>query len=134
MAAKITCNISVQMVGGPAITDSLTMMVDAVDVIDSVVVPKQTAGEAISVQPGGAKQVQFLLIKTSKWGDQLSYSVDAAQPDETKRIKLDKSLQVFLGTGSVGLYGQDPKTFFFYNDFDQDVTITIFVGRKATVS
>ena len=132
MAAKITCNISVQMVGGPAISDSLSMMVDAVDVIDSVVVPKNAAGESISVQPGEAAQVQFLLIKASKWGDQLSYSVDAAEADETKRVKMDKSLQVFLGTGSVGLYGKAPKTFFFYNDFDQDVNVTIFVGRKAT--
>ena len=133
MAAKITCNISVQMVGGPAITDSLSMMVDAIDMIDSVPVPDKAAGVAINVQPGEAGQVQFLLIKASKWGDKLSYSVDSAEADESKRIKLDTSLQVFLGTGSVGIYGKAPKIFFFYNGLGQDVNITIFAGRKATI-
>jgi hypothetical protein len=134
MAAKITCNISVQMVGGPAITNSLSMMVDAIDMIDSLPVPDKAAGEAISVQPGEVGQVNFLLIKASKWGDKLSYSVDAAELDETKRIKLDTSLQIFLGTGSVGLYGKAPKTLFFYNELGEDANVTIFAGRKATVS
>lgn len=52
MAAKITCNISVQMVGGPAIANSLSMTADAVDMIDSVPVPDKADGLAISVQPG----------------------------------------------------------------------------------
>lgn len=78
--------------------------------------------------------MNFLLIKASKWGDKLSYSVDAAEADETKRIKLDTSLQLFLGTGSVGLYGKAPKTFYFYNELGADADVTIFAGRKAVVS
>lgn len=87
MAEKISWTLNVQVVGGPKISASKTMTVDAYDKIE-VVIPggdDTTPGAAtVEVQPGGSGQVQFMLITSSVYDAKLTYSVDGGSP-----IKLD---------------------------------------------
>lgn len=130
MAEKINWAVDVQIVGGPKIAVSQTVSVDAYDKIE-VVVAEGTDAEDIEVQPGGAGQVQFLLIRSNKYDANLTYSINAPVGTPGDRIKLD-ALQVLIGEGAVGLLGDPPQTLYFYNQVDQDVAIQILVGRKAT--
>lgn len=130
MSEKIKYSIDVQVVGGVKISASQTFTVDAYDKIE-VTVADGASDEDIEVQPGSAGQVQFLLIQSDKYGDNLTYSVNAAEADPTKRIKLD-SQQLFVGTGNVGLLGGSPQKLFFYNSLGENTVIKILVGRKAT--
>ncbi len=130
MSEKIKYSVDVQVVGGIKISSSQTFTVDAYDKIE-VAVADGASDEDIEVQPGSAGQVQFLLIQSVKYGDNLTYSVNAAEADPTKRIKLD-SQQLFVGTGNVGLLGDSPKTLYFYNSLGEDTVIKILAGRKAT--
>lgn len=130
MPEKINWTTDVQIVGGPRIVVSQTVNVDAYDKID-VVVAEGTDENEVQVQPGGPGQVQFILIKSSKYDAALTYSVNAPEASSVDRIKLD-ALQVLIGEGAVGLLGASPQTLYFYNHMGQDVTIQIIVGRKAT--
>ena len=130
MPEKINWGVSVQIVGGPKIAASQTVSVDAYDKIE-VVVADGTDGKEVQVQPGGAGQVQFLLIGSNKYDAALTYSVNAPEANQDDRIKLD-ALQVLIGEGAVGLLGDSPQTLYFYNHVGQDAAIQILVGRKAT--
>ena len=129
MSEKINWSVSIQVLGGPKISASQTLTVDAYDKID-VVIADGASGEDVEVQPGSTGQVQFLLIKSVKYGADLTYSVNAAEADSTKRIKLD-SQQIFTGEGNVGLLGTSPQKLYFYNSLGEDAAIQILVGRKA---
>ncbi len=130
MPEKINWSVDMQIVGGPKIAVSQTVSVDAYDKIE-VVVADGIDEEDIQVQPGGAGQVQFLLIKSNKYDAALTYSVNSPESNADDRIKLD-ALQALIGEGAVGLLGDSPQTLYFYNHVGQDVAIQILVGRKAT--
>jgi hypothetical protein len=126
MPVEIRLTLNVQVVGGPSISvspDPIT--VDAYDKIQ-VTVGTQ-ASKAVEVQPGDADRVQFLLISSDQFGDDLTYKVDPAGSD----IKLDAP-QLLVGDGAVGLLGAAPKTLTFTNNLAQDRNIEILVGRKVT--
>ena len=130
MPETIKWTLNVNVLEGPRISESNTVSVDAYDKIE-VVVSAGVSGEDIQVQPGDAGQVQFLLISSDQYSDDLSYSVNTAEADPGNRTKLD-SLQLLVGDGAVGLLGQPPNTLFFYNQTASDASIHILVGRKAT--
>ncbi|MHC4086023.1 MAG: hypothetical protein ACYSWZ_00795 [Planctomycetota bacterium] len=130
MSAKINWAIDVQIVGGPKVSLSQTVSVEAYDNIE-VTVADGAEGEDILILPGGTGQVQFLLIRSNRYGADLSYSVNAAEADSTKRIRLD-SPQLLMGEGAVNILGTPPHTLFFYNNLGQDAAIQILVGRQAT--
>jgi hypothetical protein len=128
MSEKITWSLNVQVAGGPKIVASKTVEVDAYDMIQ-VSVEAGANGVKVDVQPGDG--VQLLLISSDQYGADLTYSVNAAESDATKRIKLD-ALQLLLGVGAVGLLKDPPKSLFFYNAMGKAASIQILVGRDAT--
>ncbi|MHC4203026.1 MAG: hypothetical protein ACYSTT_00125 [Planctomycetota bacterium] len=130
MPAKINCAIDVQVDGGPKVSLSQTVNVEAYGNIE-VTVTDGTDGEDVLILPDGTDQVKFLLIRSNRYGADLSYSVNAAEADSTKRIRLD-SPQLLMGEGAVNILGDPPHTLFFYNNLGQDATIQILVGRQAT--
>jgi hypothetical protein len=133
MSKKIYWKVEVQAEGGPKIAESQNVSVEAYDSID-VVVKAGVSEEDVQVQPGGAGQVQLLVIKSSEYSTDLTYSVNAAEGTASNRIKLD-TLQMFVGDGAVGLFGATPpQTLYFYNNTSNDITIQILVGRKATTT
>jgi hypothetical protein len=134
MAATINWTLNVHVTGGPKVSATDQVDVDAYDKLGVIVAPTgDGAGTELEVQPGGAGQVQFLLIKASVYHpSDLTYSVGVAEPDKTKRKKLD-TLQVLIGDGAVELLGAPPDKLFFYNDLADEVSIELLVGRHATI-
>ena len=127
MSEKINWTLNVQVVGGPKISAAQTVTVDAYDKIQ-VTIGAGAADEEVDVQPGGAGRVQFLLISSDQFGDDLTYKVNNAGDD----IKLDAQ-QLLIGDGAVGLLGTSPPTTLgFTNNLAQDANIEILVGRNAT--
>jgi hypothetical protein len=126
MSEKINWTLNVQVVGGPKISAAQTVTVDAYDKIQ-VTIGAGAADEEVDVQPGGAGRVQFLLISSDQFGDDLTYKVDPAG----NAIELDAP-QLLIGDGAVGLFGAPPTTLGFTNNLAQDANIEILVGRNAT--
>jgi hypothetical protein len=127
MAEKINWTLNVQVVGGPKMSAFQTVTVDAYDKI-GVTVPVGETDKEVEVQPGPAGRVQFLLISSDQFGDDLTYKVNNAGD----AIKLDAQ-QLLIGDGAVGLLGASPpETLSFTNDLAQDANIEILVGRNAT--
>ena len=127
MPAAITWTVNVQITGGPKLSASQTLTVDAYDKIE-VLSPDGAADQEVEVQPGGAGQVRFLSIKSSPYGAGLTYKVNDAGADA---ITLD-TLHLLIGGGAVGLLGDPPATLLFSNALGSSATVEILVGRNAT--
>jgi hypothetical protein len=131
MSKSISWDLKVQVSDGPVISDTRMLSVDAFDMIE-VVIPggdSTTPGEAtVEVQPGDSGQVKFLLVRSEKYGAELTYSVMGG----ASNVALDKP-QLFAGEGALGLLGAAPKTLEFRNELgsSEDASISILVGREA---
>ena len=125
MTETIVLTISADVALGPKLKESRKLAVDAYDKI-SVDVPDQQTLD-VEVQPGGAGSIQLLVVTSSVYGADLKYTVNA---DATDHV-LDQP-HVLVGTGSVGLFGQEPEKLVFDNKTGQDAQIQILVGRDAT--
>jgi hypothetical protein len=125
MPETIVLTISAIVGAGPKLKESRTLAVDAYDKI-SIDVADQ-AKLAVELQPGGGGSIQLLLVKSSVYGADLKYTVNS---DTTDRV-LDQP-HVLIGTGSVGLFGMEPKKLTFDNKTGQDAQIEILIGRDAT--
>lgn len=132
MPERINWKMDVQVSGGPKIKASQTLTVEAYDKIE-VSLAVDASAEDVWVQPGTVVgQVKILVIKSSKYSDTLTYSVNDTEDNAENRIKLD-ALQVLIGDGAVGLLGETPpQSLYFYNETGEEITIQILVGRKAT--
>lgn len=116
------------MAGGPSMTISQTLSVEAYDLID-VTVADTSVDTEVEVQPGSAAgQVQFLVVSASQFNPPLTYKVNApGNPSHD----LDRTL-LLTGPGAVGLLGFAPESLLFTNATGSDVTVQILVGRDAT--
>lgn len=126
MPETIVLTISADVASGPKLKESRTLAIDAYDKI-SVTVPDATSDFEVELQPGGAGSIQLLIVKSSVYGADLKYTVNA---DTTDHV-LDQP-HVLIGTGSVGLYGAEPTKLVFDNALGQEAQIQILVGRDAT--
>ena len=128
MPERINWSVKIHVDGGPELSAAGATDVEAYDKL-TVTIPaadETAAGSAVvQVQPGGAPQVEFLLVSASEYGDPLTYTVDSGDP-----IQLDAP-QLLMGSGAVSLLGAAPNTFSFSNTSDQPVVVTILVGRNA---
>lgn len=127
MTEVIDITVSTKIKSGPTITFSESLDVDAYDKLDVVVSPG--APKTIQLLPPGTTSVHFLLIKSSQYSDQISYTVNGTG----STIILDTP-QNFIGLGSLATLDDtnDPATLVFTNNLVEDVNIQILVGRKAT--
>lgn len=133
MAQAINCKLDIQVVGGPGVSATSSLSVDAYDRIEVVIPGGPPAKASVAVQPGGAGKVKFLLISADRYSDKLTYDVvDSNKAAGVSGVKLD-SQQLLMG-GGVGLLGVSPNQLNFANGLGaaQDVTVTILVGRDAT--
>jgi hypothetical protein len=117
-----------RVTGGLAIPVLSKQELEAVELID-VVIKKGAAKEDVLIAPPDSV-VQFLLIKASPSGKGLSYSVNAEEPDATKRFPVD-AFQLLIG-GAVKLLHDAPQKLFFYNTLSENATLQILVGKTAT--
>ena len=133
MSTNVTWKLSAQISGGPSVTTSQTITVEAYDVI-AVTVPggdATTAGEVtVDVQPGPGSQVSLLFLTSTVYDAALTYEVDASGTT----IGLD-SPHAFLGPGAAQVLGTTQKQFKFTNKAgaDKPAAVTIFVCRRASV-
>jgi hypothetical protein len=125
MPETIVLTISADVALGPKLKESRKLAVDAYDKI-SVEVPDQEKLE-VEIQPGAVGSIQLLVVQSSVYGADLKYTVNA---DATDRI-VDQP-HVLVGTGSVGLFGEEPEKLTFDNKTGQAAQIQILVGRDAT--
>ena len=127
MTESINWSLNAQVIGGPKVMASDTKEIEAYDKIE-VTIEAETTDKQVEIQPGGAGRVQFLLIKSDTYSEDLTYKVN----DLTKIIKLD-ALQVFIGNGAVELLTEPPEKLVFTNDLTTPVSIEVLVGRMATL-
>ena len=129
MCEKINITMTVQVVGGPQISESLTKLVEAYDKIQ-VTIAANASDKKVQVQPGCSGQVQLLMIRltdSKHYGDGVTYKVN----DGTAVNTLDAP-QVLMGKGGVKLLDPAPNKLFFTNTQTEDVSVEILVGRDAT--
>lgn len=126
MAEVINITVSAKIKSGPIISFSESLNVDAYDKLDVTVAPG--APSTIQLLPPGTTSVHFLLIQSSQYSDQISYTVNGAG----STIILDTP-QNFIGLGSLAALDDvnDPATLVFTNSLAEDVNIQIFIGRNA---
>jgi hypothetical protein len=128
MSEKINCMVNAQVVGGPRISESRIIEIEAYDMI-VVTVDDTATDKEVQVQPG-TSGAQFLLIRSDQYGEKLTYKVKD-DTGETGSIKLD-ALQLLMGSGAVGLLGKAPIKLLFSNTSGKAASIQILVGRDAT--
>lgn len=128
MPTTMKAILRVEVAGASTSSATHTVEAEGYDRIEIVVPAGDSA--TVQVQPGGAGQVQLLLITASAYPVdagtvQLTYTVDGGSA-----IDLDAPLLV-TGSGAVSLLG-DVNQIVFNNDSADDVDVTIVVGRDAT--
>ena len=126
MTETIKYSLNFQVVGGTSVPISSEVAVDAYAKIQ-VAVPAGTTDLTINLQPDGDNLAEFLLIKSSVYGDDLTYKVNTS----TTPIVLDGP-HVFIGNGAVSILDASPTQLLFSNGLTGDVTIDILLGRDAT--
>lgn len=131
----INWGLNVQVAGGPQLVVSQSKSVEAYDKIEVVIDPSGGVTEvSLDIQPGKGTQVDFLLIKSSLYGSQLTYKVSDGTA-VSKEITLGET-HIYSGTMITALL-PDPKILKFKNnhpaaDATKKAAIEILVGRKAT--
>jgi hypothetical protein len=134
--ATVTLSVSIQASGGPQISASRPIAVEAYDKIEIKLDPGGNAASEVSVQlqPSAADKVSILALSSSLYGKEITYKISDGATDSVE-VELDQP-QLLTG-GSVKFLGTAPKIIKFKNKFPQaDATkkaqIEIFVGRQAT--
>ncbi|MGH7467331.1 MAG: hypothetical protein ACRENP_05030 [Longimicrobiales bacterium] len=129
MPETVNWTINVQVPTGPRVAQSGALQVDAYDKVE-VSVADGVDDLEVQLQPGGAGQVQLLVISTTRTSDDLSYKVNDAGADP---ITLDQPVHAYFGAGPVGLLdpAAGPNTLFFTNASGGPATVQVLVGRKA---
>jgi hypothetical protein len=133
MPTNISWKLSVEIPSGPNIIVGNTVQADAYDRIE-VKVPDSTASPTattVDVQPGAAGKVKLLLIRSTKYGDNLTYKVH----DNTTPERVLNDTVFLVGAGSLDLLEDTAAPLdklLVTNTTGQDVVLEIIVGRSAT--
>lgn len=131
MPARIQWNFTINVTGGPTLSGSRSVEVEAYDVISVAVAPDATDFE-VEIQPGeAAGQVSVLTITSDHYEDDFIYKVNSAAA--TDEVVLNQP-QVLVG-GAVGLTDDAPTALFFSRNLaagEPVATVQILVGRDAT--
>lgn len=134
MPTNISWKLNLEIQSGPNIVVTNAVQADAYDRIE-VKVPDSTAtptATTVDVQPGAAGKVKLLLIRSSKYGNNLKYQVR----DNTTPERVLNDALFLVGAGSLNLLLEDLTApldkLLVTNTTGQDVILEIIVGRTAT--
>lgn len=126
--AQISLTVDVAVPNGPKLWFRRAVDVEAIDKIDLTIASK-IKDQEVELQPGGAGQVQFLMIVAEPYDADLSYKVNKKAGDA--RV-LDQP-HCFTGAGAVSMLdGGAPTKLFLSNDTADDAKVQILIGRDAT--
>ncbi|MBD2232771.1 hypothetical protein [Phormidium tenue] len=142
--ASLNLTLNAQVVGGPQVSASRTKQIEAYDKVDVMINPGDTDVE-VTIQPGAAGQVGFLLIKSSLYSQaaadqKLTYFVvDGGSdfPAAGDGLELNDP-HVYIG-GALAVFGLAPRALRFTSTYVADPTnptvnravVEILVGRSA---
>lgn len=128
MGEKISLTMSARVSGGLNLSMVEEIEIDAYDKIEVLV--EASGAKTVEVQPNAGDKVLFLLIRSDRYGADLTYQVNGAGDD----VSLDTP-QVFIGKGSVSRLGAAPESLAFANNLvgpdAGDASIEVLVGRNA---
>jgi len=130
MPTNISWKLNLEIQSGPNIIVTNVVQADAYDRIE-VKVPDSTAATTVDVQPGAAGKVKLLLIRSTKYGDNLKYKVH----DNTTPERVLNDAVFLVGAGSLDLLEDTAAPLdklLVTNTTGQDVVLEIIVGRSAT--
>lgn len=135
MAHTIQWSSSIKISGGPQISFSKSVKVEAYDVIQVTIIGTDTTGgpdtdKEVEIQPGSTSgQVTFLAITSDRYDADLTYTVNDSG---NSSIALDEP-HVLVGQGAVGLLdpASSPTSLFFSSNISENAEIQILVGRDA---
>ena len=126
--AQISLTVDVSVPNGPKLWFRRALDVEAIDKID-LTIASSAKDEEVELQPGGAGQVQFLLIVAEPYDANVSYKVNKKAGDARA---LDQP-HLFTGAGAVSiLNGGVPTKLFLSNNTAGDAKVQILIGRDAT--
>jgi len=133
MPINVSWKLNVEIQSGPSLLVTNAVQVDAYDRIE-VRVPDTTAtptATTVDVQPGAAGKIQALLIRSTKYGDNLTYRVH----DNTTPERALNDALFLVGAGSLDLLEDTAAPLdklLVTNTTGQEVVLEIVIGRKAT--
>jgi hypothetical protein len=131
MPTTMKAILRVEVSGSGTSSATHTVEAEAYDRIEISVPTGSPNTATVDVQPGGAGQVQLLMLTASAYpadgsgAAQLTYTVDGGDS-----IDLDAPA-LMVGSGAVGLLGS-VNQIVLTNDSDEAVDVSIVVGRDAT--
>lgn len=133
MSQSISWTLNIAVAGGPTMSNSRSLGVEAYDSIKVSVRGSSAPGgpdtdKQVEVQPGGSGQVTFLAVTSNRYDAHLTYKVNATG---NPAVEIDQP-QVLAGAGAVGLLGAAPNTLYFSSTLSENAEIQILVGRDAT--
>jgi hypothetical protein len=134
MAHSIQWSLSIKINGGPQLSSSKAIDVEAYDSIRVTILGTGNPGgpdvdKEVEIQPGSAGgQVTFLAITSDRYDPTLTYKVNA---DTNPAIALDQP-HVLVGEGAVALLDPAPTRLFFSSSIAQNTEVQILAGRDAT--
>lgn len=132
MSINISWKLTVQVQSGPDIVIASAVQADAYDRIEAKIPDTTSAPTAttVDVQPGAVGKIKLLLIRSTRYGDDLKYHVhDSTTPERALNDA------VFLaGAGSLELLEDATAPLdklVVTNTTGHDVVLEIIVGRSA---
>jgi hypothetical protein len=114
-------SMSFQVVRGASLSIPGEIKLEGYEKIQVVIAAAATS--TINLPSG----IQFLVVKSSAYGDALTYKVNS----ETTAIKLNAA-HVFMGTGAVAVLNAALAKLVFTNGLTGDVTLDLLIGVDAT--
>jgi hypothetical protein len=133
MPTNISWKLNVEIQSGPNIIVVNTVQADAYDRIE-VKIPDSTASPTattVDIQPGAAGKIKLLLIRSTRYGNNLKYKVH----DNTTPERVLNDAVFMVGAGSLDLLEDATAPLdklLVTNTTGQDVVLEIIVGRSAT--
>lgn len=131
MPTNISWKLNLEIQSGPNVIVTSAAQADAYDRIE-VKIPNSTANPptatTVDVQPGAPGKVKLLLIRSSKYGNNLKYRV---HDNSTPELVLNDVL-FLVGEGSLNLLSNPLDKLLVTNKTGQDVILEIIIGRNAT--
>lgn len=128
--ANISWVVNVQVDGRVAMSASTAAeTAEAIDSLQVTIAPEDT-DKVVDLMPGPGSAVKLLIIKSSRYGDDLEFKASDGTSDSDP-VTLTAP-QVYAG-GSVALFGLNPNQLKFTNtSATKGADIAIFVARDAT--
>lgn len=132
MPEKIKWTVQFQAIGGPGISKSDELGVEAYDRILATI-PKGGVVKKVEIQPSpDPGDVKLIVVTAKTFGSGLTYKPgDMAGP--VGPVSAMDGPHVFIGAGAVALLGANPpQALYFSNNLTEDVAVQVLVGRKSS--